>query len=83
MTLPHLRPAIAAGAPLAFAVGFDQFAVSCFLAEPGDATLPVLIHTAIRKGFTPEINAVSTLVIAVSMTLMLIALRLSRQGRDD
>lgn len=71
VTLPWIAPGVVAGALFAFAVSFDQFVVSYFLAKPGDATLPVLIYTAIRKGFTPEINAVSTLIIAVSMAIML------------
>ena len=71
VTLPYLAPGLVAAALFAFAVSFDQFVVSYFLARPGDVTLPVLIYTAIRKGFTPEINAISTIVIAVSMAVML------------
>jgi spermidine/putrescine transport system permease protein len=71
VTLPYLAPGLVAAALFAFAVSFDQFVVSYFLAKPGDVTLPVLIYTAIRKGFTPEINAISTIVIAVSMAVML------------
>ena len=56
--------------------------VSYFLSEPGDSTLPVLIYTAIRKGFTPEINAISTLIITLSMTVMVLAARYSRLGGD-
>lgn len=82
VTLPHAAPGIIAGALFAFAVSFDQFVVSYFLAEPGDSTLPVLIYTAIRKGFTPEINAISTIIIAVSMGLMLLAARYARFGGD-
>jgi spermidine/putrescine transport system permease protein len=80
VTLPTIAPGVTAGALFAFAVSFDQFVVSYFLAEPGDATLPVLIYTAIRKGFTPEINAVSTLVILVSMAVVLLAARGMRFG---
>lgn len=80
VTLPAIRPGIVAGALFAFAVSFDQFVVSYFLAQPGDATLPVLIYTAIRKGFTPEINAVSTLVIVLSMAVALVAARRARIG---
>ena len=80
VTLPHAAPGIIAGALFAFAVSFDQFVVSYFLAEPGDSTLPVLIYTAIRKGFTPEINAISTLIILLSMALMLIAARYAKFG---
>ncbi len=78
--LPHAAPGIVAGALFAFAVSFDQFVVSYFLAEPGDSTLPVLIYTAIRKGFTPEINAVSTIIILISMGLMILAARYGRFG---
>jgi len=80
VTLPWIAPGIVAGALFAFAVSFDQFVVSYFLSEPGDSTLPVLIYTAIRKGFTPEINAVSTIIIVVSMAIMLIAARFSNFG---
>lgn len=80
VTLPWIAPGIVAGALFAFAVSFDQFVVSYFLAEPGDSTLPVLIYTAIRKGFTPEINAISTIIITVSMGIMFLATRKSSFG---
>lgn len=83
VTLPAILPGVIAGALFAFAVSFDQFVVSYFLSEPGDSTLPVLIYTAIRKGFTPEINAVSTIIIAVSMLIMLLAARFARFGGED
>jgi len=82
VTLPFLAPGVIAGGLFAFAVSFDQFVVSYFLAEPGDMTLPVLIYTAIRKGFTPEINAISTIIIVVSMLVMLLAARGFRFGGD-
>lgn len=82
VTLPWIAPGIVAGALFAFAVSFDQFVVSYFLSEPGDTTLPVLIYSAIRKGFTPEINAISTIIIAVSMAVMLFAARLSKFGGE-
>lgn len=80
VTLPFLAPGVIAGALFAFAVSFDQFVVSHFLQAPGETTLPVEIYAAIRKGFTPEINAVSTILIAVSMALMLAVARLARFG---
>jgi spermidine/putrescine transport system permease protein len=82
VTLPWIASGVVAGALFAFAVSFDQFVVSYFLAQPGDATLPVVIYTAIRKGFTPEINAVSTIIIVVSMAVMLEASRRFRFGGD-
>jgi spermidine/putrescine transport system permease protein len=80
VTLPWIASGVIAGALFAFAVSFDQFVVSYFLAEPGDTTLPVLIYTAIRKGFTPEINAISTIIIVVSMIVALLAARYSDFG---
>ncbi len=80
--LPWIAPGVIAGALFAFAVSFDQFVISYFLSEPGDSTLPVLIYTAIRKGFTPEINAISTIIIAFSMVVMLIAARFTSFGGE-
>jgi spermidine/putrescine transport system permease protein len=82
VTLPWISSGVIAGALFAFAVSFDQFVVSYFLAEPGDSTLPVIIYTAIRKGFTPEINAISTIIISISMALMLLAARYSKFGGE-
>lgn len=82
VTLPWIAPGIIAGGLFAFAVSFDQFVVSYFLARPGQSTLPVEIYAAIRKGFTPEINAVSTIIIAVSMAIMLVAARFFRFGGE-
>ena len=82
VTLPWIASGMVAGALFAFAVSFDQFVVSYFLAQPGDSTLPVVIYTAIRKGFTPEINAVSTIIIAISMLVMLLASRYFKFGGE-
>ena len=80
--LPWIMSGVIAGGLFAFAVSFDQFVVSYFLSQPGDETLPVLIYTAIRKGFTPEINAISTIIILLSMCLMLLAARYSNFGGE-
>ena len=66
----------------AFAVSFDQFVISYFLAPPGVTTLPVEIYGAIRKGFTPEINAISTIIIVVSMGVLLLTARFYRFGGE-
>ncbi|ESZ60977.1 ABC transporter permease [Mesorhizobium sp. L103C131B0] len=82
VTLPWIMPGVIAGGLFAFAVSFDQFVVSYFLATPGQTTLPVEIYAAIRKGFTPEINAVSTIIIVVSMALMLFTARFFKFGGE-
>ena len=71
VTLPLLLPSVIAAALFAFAVSLDQFVISYFLATPGVVTLPVQIYAAIRKGFTPEINAVSTILLGASMVIIL------------
>jgi spermidine/putrescine transport system permease protein len=82
VSAPVMAPGVVAAALFAFAVSFDQFVISYFLAPPGVATLPVEIYAAIRKGFTPEINAISTIIILVSMGIMLVFARLYRFGGE-
>lgn len=79
-TLPLLAPSVIGAALFAFAISLDQFVVSYFLATPGTATLPVAIYSAIRQGFTPEINAVSTILLAASILLFLAFARLANPG---
>jgi spermidine/putrescine transport system permease protein len=80
ITLPVIAPGVAAAALFAFGISFDQFVTSYFLSPPGVTTLPVEIYASIRKGFTPEINAISTLIIIVSMLLLLLVSRFYRFG---
>lgn len=82
VTLPYLAPGVVAAGLFAFAVSFDQFVISYFLAVPGVSTLPVEIYTAIRKGFTPEVNAISTIIIGLSMALLLAVSRIYKFGGD-
>ncbi len=82
VTLPLLAPSLVAAALFAFAVSLDQFVVSYFLAAPGVTTLPVEIYSSIRKGFTPEINAVSTLLLGASVTLFLVFAALTKVGGE-
>lgn len=82
VTLPVIAPGVVAAALFAFAVSFDQFVISYFLAPPGVSTLPVEIYSSIRKGFTPEINAISTVIIVISMGLMVAVARLYRFAGD-
>jgi spermidine/putrescine transport system permease protein len=82
ISAPLMAPGVVAAALFAFAISFDQFVISYFLAAPGFTTLPVEIYSAIRKGFTPEINAISTIIIVVSMGLMLLFARFYRFGGE-
>jgi spermidine/putrescine transport system permease protein len=80
ITLPLLLPSVIAAALFAFAISLDQFVVSYFLSTPGVSTLPVEIYCSIRKGFTPEINAISTIFLGVSTALILVFAQLSHLG---
>lgn len=80
ITLPLWLPSVAAAALFAFAVSLDQFVISYFLSTPGVSTLPVEIYSSIRKGFTPEINAISTIFLAVSSALIFVFAQLSNLG---
>jgi spermidine/putrescine transport system permease protein len=80
ITVPLALPGILAAALFAFVVSFDNFVISYFLAPPGVSTLPVEIYSAIRTGFTPEINAISTIVFVISATSVLLVGRELRFG---
>lgn len=67
ITLPMIFPSILAGGFLAFMISFDNFVLSYFLIPTGNSTLPIEIYTSIRNGFTPEINAVSTIIMTISL----------------
>ncbi len=83
ITLPLLAPSLIAAALFAFAVSLDQFVISYFLATPGVSTLPVQIYSSIRQGFTPEINAVSTILLSASAALFLVFAVLTRMGGEN
>ncbi len=82
VTLPLLLPAIAAGAMLAFALSFDDLIITTFNAGPGSSTLPLYIYSRIRFGVTPEINAISTIIVAITAVAILLAWRLGRLGGE-
>jgi len=75
VTVPLLAPAVGAGAMIAFALSFDDLIITSFNAGVGSSTLPLYIYSRIRFGVTPEINAISTIVVAVTALLLLIGWR--------
>lgn len=80
---PQLRSAVITGAVLALTISFDETFITVFLA--GDTTtLPLRLWGMMRVGFTPEINALVTIVLGVSITLAVIAsMRLSPKGEFE
>lgn len=81
VTLPLLMPGIIAGGMLAFIVSFDDFTITQLVAGPGDTTLPLYIYGQIRRGVTPEINAISTLLLGVSILFVTLFFLLGRRQR--
>lgn len=80
VTLPLMMPGVLAGAALAFTLSIDDFVVSFFTAGPGSTTLPILIYSSVKRGITPDINALSTLIVLASITgTILVALLRGRR----
>jgi spermidine/putrescine transport system permease protein len=81
VTLPLLTPGIISGFMLAFVISIDDFIITLMVAGAGSTTLPVYIYSMIRTGVTPEVNAVSTLLLAVSIVLVSVYWLLSSANR--
>lgn len=80
VTLPVIFPGVLAGALLAFTLSVDEFIIAFFTAGAGSSstTLPMRIYSMIRFGVTPEINAMATIVMLVSFTLVFFSQRLNK-----
>ena len=81
VTLPQIFPAILAGFLLSFTFSFDDFIISFFIAG-ANTTLPIYVFSSIRRGITPEVNAIGTMVLGVSLTLLIAAQFLLRARGD-
>lgn len=83
ITLPQLLPAIVAGGLLAFTFSFDDFIVA-FFTSGQDQTLPIYLFSSIRRGVTPEVNAIASVLLAVTLSMMVLAgLLLRGRGRSS
>ncbi len=84
VTLPLLAPGIMSGAVLAFIISLDDFVTTFFVGGAGSTTLPIYIFGLIRVGVSPEVNAISTLMLVVSIIMVSLSLLLSRgQGQPS
>jgi spermidine/putrescine transport system permease protein len=77
VTLPLIMPGVIAGALMAFTLSIDDFVITFFTAGAGTVTLPLQIYSMIKIAVTPEVNAVSTLLMLLTLALIIIASRLS------
>lgn len=74
--LPHIKPGLIAGALLAFTLSLDDFVITFFTSGPNTTTFPVKVYSMVRFSVTPEVNAVSMLLILLTIILTTIALKL-------
>ncbi len=86
ITFPQLLPAIVAGFLLSFTFSFDDFVITTFTSGPGSSTLPLFIFGQVKRGVTPETNAVATMMLALTLLLLLVGQMIlvwqaRRQGR--
>ncbi|WP_233252434.1 ABC transporter permease [Maritimibacter sp. 55A14] len=81
VTLPLLMPGIFAGVMLAFVVSLDDVIITLLVAGPGETTLPIYILGQIRRGITPEINAVSTLLLGLSLIFVTLFFLIGKQRK--
>ncbi|WP_160006005.1 ABC transporter permease [Rhizobium sp. 18055] len=81
IVLPQILPSILAGFLLAFTFSFDDFIIAFFVAG-SHTTLPIYVFASIRRGVTPEINAIATMVLIASLVMILVARFLMREKQQ-
>jgi spermidine/putrescine transport system permease protein len=80
VTLPLLMPGILGGALLAFTLSLDDFVITFFTSGPGSTTLPLRIYSMVKLGVTPEINALSAVMMLASLVLVILSFFLQGGG---
>jgi spermidine/putrescine transport system permease protein len=83
VTFPQLRPAVVAGALLAFTFSFDDVVLSTFVSAPGSTTLPLRVFSELRFGLTPKANVVATTMLAITLAAIVTAQILIRRERGS
>jgi len=81
--LPYMRPGLVAGGLLAFTLSLDDFVITFFTAGPETVTFPVKVYSMIRFSVTPEVNAASSVLIAITLLLTTIALWLQNRAQSS
>lgn len=79
ITFPLILPGVIGGALLAFTISLDDFVISFFTTGPGTSLLPVEVYAQVKRAITPKINAISTIMLALSITLIGMSLVLQRR----
>jgi spermidine/putrescine transport system permease protein len=79
ITFPLIWPGIVSGALLVFTLSLDEFVIAFFVTGPGASTLPIKIYSLVKRGVTPEINALATLMLLTSILLVSLSILLQRR----
>ena len=72
ITFPQLLPAIVAGFLLSFTFSFDDYVITTFVSGPGSSTLPLFIFGQVKRGVTPETNAVAAMILGITLLTLII-----------
>jgi len=78
--IPHIRPALIAGALLSFTLSLDDFVITFFTSGPNTVTFPVKVYSMVRFSVTPEVNAASTMLIVLTVVLMVVGVVLQNRS---
>lgn len=82
ITFPQLLPAIVAGFLLAFTFSFDDYVITSFVSGPGSSTLPIFIFGQVKRGVSPETNAVATMMLLFTLAMLAVGqIALTRNSR--
>ncbi len=79
--IPHIRPALIAGALLSFTLSLDDFVITFFTSGPDTVTFPVKVYSMVRFSVTPEVNAASTMLIVLTVVLMVIGALMQKSAQ--
>jgi spermidine/putrescine transport system permease protein len=79
VTLPLLMPGVVSGAMLSFIISIDDFIITLMVAPAGSTTLPLYIYGMVRMGVTPEVNALSSVMLAISITFVSLSYLVGRR----
>ncbi|HWP43875.1 MAG TPA: extracellular solute-binding protein [Blastocatellia bacterium] len=80
VTLPLIFPAILSSSLLVFTISLDDYVITSFVAGPGSTTLPLRIYSMVKTGVTPEINAISSVLLVATILLVFVSERFLRKG---
>lgn len=83
ITVPLLKPSLIAVFLLSFVISFDDFLISYFTNGPGNDTLPVKLYSLMRFGMSPELKAISTIILGISFIVTLLLFKLLPKKVDS